>query len=174
MNKSELIAQVAKSAVLTHDQAGKAIDAIMAAIQSALAAGDQVTLVGFGSFSVADRAAKTGRNPRTGEPLHIAASRIPHFKPGQTLKTAVALKADEPSVAKTVDVSVAAKTEVPKTPMVAEAKTSKAPVAAKVAAPVAKPVEVPKAPVSAKPAAAPKASAAKASAPTSKATTQKK
>lgn len=92
MNKAELTAQVAKSAEMTQDQAGKAIDAVVGAIQGALAAGDQVTLVGFGSFSVAERAARTGRHPQTGAPLQIAASRVPQFKAGLALKTAVSGK----------------------------------------------------------------------------------
>ncbi len=79
MNKSELIAQVAKTAEMTQEQAGKAIDAVMGVIQGALAAGDSVTLLGFGAFTVADRAARTGRNPQTGAPLQIAASRVPQF-----------------------------------------------------------------------------------------------
>ena len=95
MNKTELTAQVAKDAKLTQEQAGKAIDAIVGAIQGALAEGGQVTLVGFGSFSVAERAARTGRNPRTGAELQIPASRIPQFKPGQTLKNAVGGKSAE-------------------------------------------------------------------------------
>lgn len=95
MNKSDLIAQVAKGAGLTHEQAGKAIDAMVDTIQKTLASGDPVALVGFGAFSVAARAARTGRNPQTGEPLQIPASRVPQFKPGQTLKAAVAIKAAE-------------------------------------------------------------------------------
>ena len=91
MHKPDLVAHVAKAAGMTHEQAGKAIDAMVTTIQSTLAAGEQVTLIGFGSFSVAERAARTGKNPRTGEPLQIAATRLPHFKPGQTLKDAVAL-----------------------------------------------------------------------------------
>ncbi len=93
MNKSDLTAHVAKAASMTQEQAGKSIDAIVATIQDTLAAGDQVTLVGFGSFAVVERAARTGRNPRTGEAIQIAATRMPHFKSGQTLKDAVALKA---------------------------------------------------------------------------------
>ena len=90
MNKSDLTAHVAKAAGMTQEQAGKAINAIMATIQETLVAGEQVLLVGFGSFSVTERAAQMGRNPRTGEAIQIAANRVPHFKAGQTLKTAVA------------------------------------------------------------------------------------
>ena len=95
MNKSDLIAGLADATGMAKDQAEKAINATIAAIQEALSSGGQVTLVGFGSFSVTERAARTGRNPRTGEAIQIAASRLPHFKPGQTLKDAVALKAVE-------------------------------------------------------------------------------
>ncbi len=90
MNKSDLTAHVAKAAGMTQAQAEKAINAIEATIQETLASGGDVTLLGFGSFSVAERAAKIGRNPRTGEPIQIAATRVPQFKPGQALKTAVA------------------------------------------------------------------------------------
>ena len=92
VNKSDLTAHVAKATGITQAQAGNAINAIVDTIQEALATGGDVTLVGFGSFSVSERDARTGRNPQTGEPIQIAASRLPHFKPGQTLKTAVALK----------------------------------------------------------------------------------
>lgn len=95
MNKSDLTAYVAKSAEMTQEQAGKAIDAMVNAIQDSLASGNQVTLIGFGSFSVAERAARAGRNPRTGEEIQIPAAQIPQFKPGQTLKAAVALKPSE-------------------------------------------------------------------------------
>ncbi|MEO5351143.1 MAG: HU family DNA-binding protein [Magnetococcus sp. YQC-3] len=90
MNKSELTAHVADATGMGKEQAEKAINAVVTAIQETLAAGGEVTLVGFGSFSVTERAAKTGRNPRTGEAIPIPASRVPHFKAGQTLKTVVA------------------------------------------------------------------------------------
>ena len=95
MNKPELTAYVAKATNMTQEQAAKAIDAIVSTIQDTLAAGNEVALIGFGSFSVMDRSARIGKNPRTGEAIQIAATRLPHFKPGQTLKTAVALKAVE-------------------------------------------------------------------------------
>ena len=117
MNKADLTAHVAKAAGMTHEQAGKAIIAIMATIQETLVAGEQVTLVGFGSFSVAERAARTGRNPQTGETIQIAAGRVPHFKPGQTLRTAVALKAVEAQKA-----VVAAKTAAVPKPKIDEKK----------------------------------------------------
>ena len=90
MNKSDLTARVAKAAGMTQEQAEKAINAIVATVQETLAAGEHVTLVGFGSFSVAERAARMVRNPRTGEAIQMPASRAPHFKAGQTLKQAVA------------------------------------------------------------------------------------
>ncbi|MEO5334823.1 MAG: HU family DNA-binding protein [Magnetococcus sp. YQC-5] len=80
---------------MTQAHAEKAINAVVDTIQETLAAGGDVTLLGFGSFSVSERAAKTGRNPRTGEVLHIPPTRVPSFKAGQTLKKAVALKATE-------------------------------------------------------------------------------
>ena len=88
MNKSALIDSVAKHASLTKKQAGEAIDSITDAITNALASGDEVTLVGFGSFKTTQRAARTGRNPKTGEPLEIKASTVPAFKPGKALKDA--------------------------------------------------------------------------------------
>ena len=89
MNKTELIHAVAEAADLPKADAGRALDAITGAIGSALAQGDTVSLIGFGTFSVKERAARTGRNPRTGEALEIAASKIPAFKPGKALKDAV-------------------------------------------------------------------------------------
>ena len=89
MNKSELIDAVAASAGLTKADAGRAIDATTAAITAALKGGDAVTLVGFGTFKVTQRAARTGRNPRTGAELKIAASKAPAFTAGKTLKDSV-------------------------------------------------------------------------------------
>jgi DNA-binding protein HU-beta len=90
MNKAELIAHMAKEAGITQDQAGKAIGALIGAIQGSLASGDDVTLVGFGTFSVVERKARTSRNPRTGEPVQISAKRVPQFKAGKVLREAVA------------------------------------------------------------------------------------
>ncbi|PTQ90324.1 HU family DNA-binding protein [Agitococcus lubricus] len=90
MNKSELIDAIAGSAEITKADAGRALDATIAAITAALKAGDAVTLVGFGTFSVKERAARKGRNPKTGESLDIAASKVPDFKAGKGLKDAVA------------------------------------------------------------------------------------
>jgi len=89
MNKTELIDTVAANANLTKADAGNAVDAVFDSIAKTLADGDQVALVGFGTFSVSDRAARTGRNPRTGETINIAATRVPKFKAGKGLKDAV-------------------------------------------------------------------------------------
>lgn len=89
MNKAELIDAVADSASLTKTDVAAAVDAIFDAISKALANGDTVSLVGFGTFSVSDRAARSGRNPRTGETISIAATRVPKFKAGKGLKDAV-------------------------------------------------------------------------------------
>mgnify|MGYP003559966301 CR=1 FL=1 len=90
MNKSELIDAIAQKGELTKVDAAKALDATLEAIGDALKAGDTVTLVGFGSFSVKERAARTGRNPKTGEELQIPASKVPSFKAGKGLKDSVA------------------------------------------------------------------------------------
>ncbi|MBF0471830.1 MAG: HU family DNA-binding protein [Gammaproteobacteria bacterium] len=89
MKKAELVEAVAAQADLSKAAAGHAIDAVFDAITSALKSGDQVTLVGFGSFMVRERAARTGRNPRTGEALEIKASKSPSFKAGKSLKDAL-------------------------------------------------------------------------------------
>lgn len=89
MNKSELIDAVAAAADISKAKAAQAVDGVTAAVTKALSKGDQVTLVGFGTFSVRDRAARTGRNPRTGEEIKIAAAKIPAFKAGKALKDAV-------------------------------------------------------------------------------------
>ena len=89
MNKNELASAVADHADLTKADAGRAVDAVFASIESALKSGDEVRLVGFGSFTVVQRAASTGRNPRTGEPINIPASKQPKFKAGAPLKAAV-------------------------------------------------------------------------------------
>ena len=89
MNKSELIEAVASEAELSKADAARATDAVFDSISNALRNGDQVTLVGFGTFSVRERAARTGRNPQTGETINIKASRMPGFKAGKALKDAV-------------------------------------------------------------------------------------
>jgi len=89
VNKSELIDSIAESADLPKAAAGRALDAAIEAITSSLAKGDSVALVGFGTFAVKERAARTGRNPQTGQPIEIAAATLPSFKPGKALKDAV-------------------------------------------------------------------------------------
>lgn len=89
MNKSELIQAVAENAAISKATAAKAVDAVFDSIKDALAEDDAVTLIGFGTFSVRERAARKGRNPRTGEPLDIKAANVPVFKAGKALKDAV-------------------------------------------------------------------------------------
>ena len=89
MNKSELVDAVAESAELSKAAASRAVDGFISAVTGALTEGDQVALVGFGTFLVRDRAARTGRNPRTGEEIQIPAAKNPAFKAGKALKDAV-------------------------------------------------------------------------------------
>lgn len=89
MNKSELINAIAEQADLSKADAGRALDAVQKAIENTLIAGDSVTLVGFGTFGVKDRAERTGRNPQTGREITIAAAKVPFFKPGKSLKDAI-------------------------------------------------------------------------------------
>ena len=89
MNKAELIEAIADSADLTKADAGRALDALIDAITSALKKGETVSLVGFGSFVVKERAERQGRNPQTGDSITIAAAKIPSFKAGKALKDAV-------------------------------------------------------------------------------------
>ena len=89
MNKSELVAAMAEKINLTKKDCEAALDAFVAAIGDALKNGDKVQLVGFGAFEVKDRAARTARNPKTNEPVHIPATRLPTFKPGKALKETV-------------------------------------------------------------------------------------
>lgn len=89
MNKAELIESVASSANLSKADATRAVDAVIDNIASSLKKGQQVSIVGFGTFSVKHRAARSGRNPRTGESINIAASNVPGFKAGKALKDAV-------------------------------------------------------------------------------------
>lgn len=86
MNKSELVDKVAEKADLSKASAGRAVDAIVESVAESLQEGDSVTLIGFGTFSVRERAGRAGRNPRTGEVLEIQASKTVGFKPGKTLK----------------------------------------------------------------------------------------
>jgi len=89
VNKNDLIASVADSAGLSKADATKAVDAVLSSIAKSLKKGDEVRLVGFGTFTVARRAATEGRNPRTGEKIKIPASKQPKFKAGKALKDAV-------------------------------------------------------------------------------------
>lgn len=89
MNKSELIDAIASDADINKSDAGRALEATIDNITKALAKGDQVALVGFGTFSVKPRAARDGRNPQTGETIKIKASNVPGFKAGKALKDAV-------------------------------------------------------------------------------------
>jgi DNA-binding protein HU-beta len=89
MNKSDLIDAIAKETGLTKADAGRGLEAGIKAITKALKKGDTVSLVGFGTYSVRHRAARTGRNPRTGETIKIKASKVPAFKAGKALKDAV-------------------------------------------------------------------------------------
>ena len=85
MNKTELINAIAEGAGLSKADAAKALNATTAAIANAVKAGDKVALVGFGTFSTSERPARTGKNPRTGEPIEIAAKKVVKFKPGADL-----------------------------------------------------------------------------------------
>lgn len=89
MNKSELIDAIAAQADMSKAAAGRALDGAIEAVKGALQKGDAVTLVGFGTFHVGERAARTGRNPRTGKNIKIKAAKVPKFRPGKGLKDAV-------------------------------------------------------------------------------------
>ena len=89
MNKNDLVASVADSSGLSKADAGKAVDSVLDNITSALQGGNEIRLVGFGTFSVAQRKATTGRNPQTGATIQIPASKQPKFKAGKALKDAV-------------------------------------------------------------------------------------
>ena len=89
MNKSELIEKVAESADITKAAAGRVVDSLVSSVTTELSAGGDVVLVGFGTFKVSERAARTGRNPQTGAEIQIAAAKVPSFKAGKALKDAV-------------------------------------------------------------------------------------
>ena len=89
MNKTELVAAIAAKAELSKKDAEKAINAVVDTISTALAEGEKIQLIGFGTFEVRAREARTGKNPRTGEAIEIAASKVPAFKAGRALKDAV-------------------------------------------------------------------------------------
>jgi DNA-binding protein HU-beta len=89
VNKTELIDRIAESADISKASAGRALDAALEAVTDSLKQADPVALVGFGTFTVRERAARTGRNPQTGQPIQIAAAKVPAFKPGKALKDAL-------------------------------------------------------------------------------------
>ena len=89
MNKTELVDQIAEAAEISKAAAGRALDATVAAVKASLKNGDTVSLIGFGTFYVGERAARTGRNPRTGTSLKIKAAKVPKFRAGKGLKDAV-------------------------------------------------------------------------------------
>jgi len=89
MTKAEVVAKVASEAGITKSMAEKAVDGFVSAVSDALATGDKITLVGFGTFSVGERSQREGRNPRTGEKITIPASKVVKFKAGKTLSEKV-------------------------------------------------------------------------------------
>ena len=89
MNKNDLIEHIAKQADLSKAASGRALEAMLSAVQTTLKKGDEVSLVGFGTFAVTERAGRTGRNPRTGDPIKINPAKIPKFRPGKALKDAL-------------------------------------------------------------------------------------
>ncbi|MEY2777761.1 MAG: hypothetical protein RLY30_1859 [Pseudomonadota bacterium] len=89
MNKTDLIEHIAKQADISKAAAGRALDALVGGVRSTLKKGGTVTLVGFGTFAVTKRAARSGRNPRTGETIKIKAAKLPKFRPGKALKDAL-------------------------------------------------------------------------------------
>ncbi len=94
MNKKELVERIAKLTGLNNSKAEIVVNAFITNTQETLAKGDNLQLIGFGTFSVADRAARKGRNPQTGEEIHIPACKQPQFRPGNKLKDAVKLRND--------------------------------------------------------------------------------
>jgi len=89
VNKTDLIDHIAKHADISKAAAGRALDALVGAVKTTLKKGGSVTLVGFGTFAVGKRAARTGRNPRTGASIKIKAAKVPKFRPGKGLKDAI-------------------------------------------------------------------------------------
>ena len=90
MNKGQLVDRMAQSAGISKSAADRALNGFMEAVTEALSANEKITLVGFGTYSVFERKARTGRNPRTGEPMEIAAKKVVKFKPGTRLSESVA------------------------------------------------------------------------------------
>ena len=89
MNKAELIEHIAQQADIAKAAAGRALEAVIGGIQASLKKGDNVSLLGFGTFAVSTRAARTGRNPRTGAEIKIKKAKVPKFRPGKALKDAL-------------------------------------------------------------------------------------
>jgi DNA-binding protein HU-beta len=89
MTKEDVVAKIAKEADISKAKAGKALDAVLGGITSGLKRGQKVTFVGFGTFMVSRRAARKGRNPRTGAVINIPAARVPRFRPGSKLKSSI-------------------------------------------------------------------------------------
>lgn len=89
MNKSELIEHIAKQADISKAAAGRALDAVIGGVKTTLKKGNSVSLVGFGTFAVTKRSARSGRNPRTGATIKIKSAKVPKFRPGKALKDAV-------------------------------------------------------------------------------------
>ena len=89
MNKSELIDHIARQADISKAAAGRALEALIGGVKATLKKNNSVSLVGFGTFSVSKRAARTGRNPRTGAPIKIKSAKVPKFRPGKALKDAL-------------------------------------------------------------------------------------
>ncbi len=89
MNKSELVSAIAEEAGLTKADAARALDATVATVTKAMASGDSVAIIGFGTFKVGERSARTGRNPQTGATMEIPAAKVPKFTAGKALKEAV-------------------------------------------------------------------------------------
>jgi DNA-binding protein HU-beta len=89
VNKTELIEHIALEAELTKAAATRALDALISGVTKSLSAGDTVSVMGFGTFDVSERAERTGRNPRTGESIKIAGTKVPKFRPGKALKDAL-------------------------------------------------------------------------------------
>lgn len=89
MNKTELVSVVSENTEFSKKESAQIVDALFASIEEALAKGEKVQLIGFGTFEVRERAARKGRNPQTGAEIEIPASKVPAFKPGKALKDAV-------------------------------------------------------------------------------------
>ncbi len=89
MNKGDLIEKIAKDARINKAEAGRAIDSLIDGVRRSLKKGERVSLVGFGTFTVSQRKAREGRNPQTGEPIHIPAKKVPKFLPGKDLKSSI-------------------------------------------------------------------------------------